>query len=583
VSSITDKTQYPNNQQDVFASFIEKQKRYAANAAGASNKAGTAGATGTANTPPPANTKVKVQQQSGFKGYIQELKNPHSTEFKATVAGAVTAVLGGVSVIVGRKNMGTINDKLDVAIKWLRKKAESQSGDSLAEAGEKILTKAKSMLEGIYAIDKVKDTTFLKVLRGMDDAVCKGLNTIGLKALSSRIKPYLPGHLIEKASKLSLNATARSLRRRYKGAGAALRDAEKTIAKNWNNLTPEEKEALRPIKELLEEKKLQEALEEVVSKPKIKDRLKKLSEKIDEDIMDGYLKDYFPNVPKNPFSLSAWRQQFSKAYGNWKRAAENGKADVLRENWDETERKLQEHLLGPINNRNSFGKVRTDYRFRMSDLETFETTADVNGHKLSAAFSKIYKDLRGARDKLESAIRFEVDGEGRSYAGRAIDLAAGGGIPEVLIPIVTGAAIMGHTLKKSKEEDGIKEKLGNFMRKGGFEFLGSLSSWFVVAVMLGNNGPPAIIASLTSAVLLNIAKKTYYKFTGKELQTLPDEITNYAGEEIRNIPEAVNNEVKKTKIKVKKAKEQAAKSVKTPQKPNMQTFFNKINTPVENS
>lgn len=484
MNPIADIIKIPEKQKDIFATFAERQSKYTGKA-------------------------VKVDSDVGEEDYIdkfeKDLQNPQSNAYRYAIAGAVTLVLGGLGVFLGRKNHTVLVEKLGETAARLKDRAKLPDAGFLTKIKAKAAGGAESFFNGYYAFDKViKDTGLMQVFKGLDN----GLKKIGLSFLK-------PGEWLIKASKWSLHFTKKSIKTLYWDAERNIRNADDYLKSSYGHLTPEERQVFSRALKFIENGTFQRNIEKL--RKGTDERLDELSGKvIERQVIQPYLKNYVLKKPENLSSLKSWKGEFKRIYNNWRGAFKRNKPDVLRENWDDIEKQLREKIRSTSINNASLGQSMDELDDILRELKTFK---DKN-KGASELFDNVYAELEKAKSRVERAINCEVSGRDTSmftgsYAGRAIDLGAGGGITETLIPFVTGGIIAANTVKNAEKDDSPGEIIKKFFGNGGFEFAGSLVAWFATSVMLMMNGAPAMAASAATALGLNVVKNTFNKITGK--------------------------------------------------------------------
>ncbi len=120
--------------------------------------------------------------------------------------------------------------------------------------------------------------------------------------------------------------------------------------------------------------------------------------------------------------------------------------------------------------------------------------------------SKEFKNIKNNTSSLITKYKESAGFEVNKYAGRELDLAAGGGLSEMFIPAVTGGILTHSMIKDSKKG----ERTEKFLEKGGVAFVGSLLIWGITSVKYGNNGVPAIVLSLATGIGLDKAVKKIF-------------------------------------------------------------------------
>lgn len=485
---------------ELFAAFIERQANYSA-----------------------VDKKQKAEtdknEESYFDKFEKELNKPHSAALKYTIAGGVAAILGGASLFFGRDRIKNAAIKLRETAIALKDRATLPDAGMFLKFKKNMAVIGEKFLNGYYVFDKAKDTTLMLGLLKID----KGLNKIGLGFLK-------PGKWVINFASSSLKLTRGKVHTDYQLAKLHLNNAKSQIPKKIDDLSGNEQDVLRPAMEFLTGGSLQRNLDDFASGTSR--RLDDLDDAIQKEIIQKYIEAYFPKF-KKLLSLKEWK----RIAGNWSKALKSENPDVLRENWDDVGRRLKESALGTNNNRTPLGHSLKE----MDDIID-KLSAKKEEGLTSKLFNKIYDELVAARQNIQKRLDFEMTAGGTSYAGRAIDIKAGGGITETLIPIITGGIIAGNSIKNAKEDENAVDITKKFFGNGGFELSGGLIALLITAGYLGINGVPAIIASTGTAFALNIVKKIYNKITGhvKEEPTAEDS----GNEKNEQVEKQVNKESK---------------------------------------
>jgi hypothetical protein len=429
--------------------------------------------------------KKQQSQKDYLDKYTENVTNPHSNAFRFTVAGAVILLLGGGGAIFGRNKLPKIIANLNKSVK------EQINNNS-------IINKTKEKLvDGLniyYSGDKYKDFGIMKGLLAID----KGLNKIKLGFLK-------PGKWIFDFSRLSLKLTGGNwfgLGRQYKDAEGRIETALKDLA---STKKPINHDSLSGTKEILED--LKDSLGAVIGgKNK---RLEKLEELVVTKNISNFNEKYCPR------SGESFGKNFKRIKGEWDKVFESKdpkRFDVLRENWETTTGPIVEEEL--MNTKGTSGKTFKACLGALDEkLKTLEESAKEQDAK--SPFSKYVKDLKNLRNKIEDAIKYETDGRGDGYAGRAVDLHGGGGIQETVITVALAGIIGTSTVKNSKKGDTPADIGKRFVKTGGLEFLGGLGAMFYIQFIKGISGAKGLVVGGATALGMNLAKKIYMKATGQ--------------------------------------------------------------------
>ncbi|HBG48557.1 MAG TPA: hypothetical protein DDW90_03435 [Cyanobacteria bacterium UBA9971] len=427
--------------------------------------------------------------------YKKEEKNK---KIILSIAGGVTLLLGGAGVILGRKNIFQLRGKLNQSIEFMQGLKDSKHFEVLSSAKLAVTKVLSNVLGYIFTFDKVKDFSLLK-----------GFESLGK-----------PGKIIIEASKGSLWITEKRLGKLYKSFKGHVISSGKSVEKalTMPNIfsNEQEKQLVERLNILLngnkESKGLIHFADDLMTG--LKERTGRLKNTVQKENIEKYREKYYPKT----FKLT----EFKRVAANWREylftAKEN--KDVLRENWAKTE----EILLTNIDKTGAnSGKIKNFGQAREYLISITKEIEELHGQSnCSDEFKNLVKQVKNLNEKINisnsvtntkifetNPIIFETSGE--KYAGRVLDLAAGGGMSETLIPPVAGGLVAYHTLKDSKPEER-KEK---FIRSNGPELIGGLAGWMVTSNLLAISGATGMVAGLVTAGIMNIAGRSYLRHLEK--------------------------------------------------------------------
>lgn len=430
------------------------------------------------------------------KQYRENLKDEKNQKYIFAVAGGLTLILGGVSLIFGRKNLVNIREKLNLNVEFMQNLKDSKQIKALGNAKLTAIKFLNNALGYMFSFDKVKDFSLLK----------------GFEALGK------PGKMAVSVSKSSLWITEKTtLTGLYKtfsmkvnAVGSSVDKALK-IPKNFSN--EQEKRLAERLNILLNGNKESKGLIQFADdlETGLKGRTVKLKNIIQKENIDPYRQKYYPTA----FTWS----EIKRAGTNWKKSlfSVEGNKDILRENWAKTE----DILLNNINKTGkNNGKIK-NFGQAMKQVASITKEMDelFNKQDCSQEFKNLTKQVRNLNQTINNSkssinpINFEISGD--KYAGRVLDLAAGGGMTEIIIAPVVAGVVAYKTLKNSKPGER-KEK---FVRNGGPEVVGGIAGWMVTANLLSISGPVGMLAGLVTAGIMNVFSKSYLKHLDKTQKT----------------------------------------------------------------
>jgi len=414
----------------------------------------------------------------------------HSHPIKSIVSWTSGALLllAGLDFLLGGKNIMKLRTKLSkdmISMEKIKSHRHYQKLNKLKFYATKYLNNTLGVL---FSFDKIKDFVLMSMFNSMGS----------------------PGKFIVKASKSSLFITKKvSINTLYKRLDSSINSTADEIKKAVTDpeiFNKEEEAALmRKISVLFngsaKSKSLKEFSYELVENTNR--RTTKIENTIHEDIIKRYRKKYFPK------DLTV--KSFKDALSNWKKSLFESREtkDILRENWTQTE----ERFVTTINNTGinsgevgNFGEAR-----ELLEKHAEELKLHLETNNCSDRFTSLAKQVIDINSKINdkecrsNPINFETSGE--KFAGRVLDLSAGGGMSEIFIPPILGTVVAYQTVKHS-EKDHRKEK---FVKLGGPEIIGGILSWVITSNILSMSGSGGMLVGIAVATGLHFANKKYLK------------------------------------------------------------------------
>ncbi|OGH96595.1 MAG: hypothetical protein A2039_06175 [Candidatus Melainabacteria bacterium GWA2_34_9] len=427
--------------------------------------------------------------------YIDNIKDEKNKKIVLSIAGGVTLLLGGAGVILGRKNLVQLRGKINQSIEFMQGLKDSRQFEVLSNAKLFVTQVLSNALGYLFTFDKVKDFSLLKGFESMGKPG-KMIVNASKGSLWITEKTTLTG--LYKAFEMNVNSIAKYVRKALKSTKSFSNEQEKQLAQRLNVLLNGNKES----------KGLTRFADDLMAG--IKERTGKLKSTIQEENIDQYREKYFPKDFK-------W-SEFKRTAKNWKESlfSANENKDVLRENWSKTEEILLSNIdkTGANNGKiRNFGHAREQIDLLANEMDELssKTVCSDEFKNLTKQVKSLNQTMNNSKSATNPLV-FETSGE--KYAGRVLDLSAGGGMSEMLIPPVAGGLVAYHTLKDSMPEDR-KEK---FIKSGGPELIGGLAGWMVTSNLLAISGATGMLAGLVTAGIMNIASRSYLRHLEKNRQ-----------------------------------------------------------------
>jgi len=428
-------------------------------------------------------------QQDKTTNNKQKTHKKHSHPVKSFLSWTCGAILllAGLDFVFGGKSILKLRTKLNKDILSMEKIKNHRHYQKFNKLSFYSLTYISNALGVLFSFDKIKDFGLMSLF-----------NSLGK-----------PGKMIVNASKsslfitkkVSINALYTLLDKNINNTASKLKQtASSDIIKN-----PEEIAIIKKLNVLFNGNATKKALKEFSAEllENVHMRTTKIENTIKEDIIKNYRKKYFPK----DFSITSIKE----AASNWKKSLFQSKEtkDILRENWPKTEAKFITSVnrtgqnSGEIAN---FGEAREVLKAYAEEVQ-----AHLEGKNCSEEFKNIGKQIIDINQKINveknsfNPITFETSGE--KFAGRVLDLSAGGGMSEIFIPPVLGSVVAYQTMKNSEKEHR-KEK---FIKLGGPEIIGGVLSWVVTSNLLSISGAGGMLIGVAVATGLHFANKKYIK------------------------------------------------------------------------
>jgi len=481
------------NNSDAFSSFREKKLRYT--------------------------QSPKGESEVGEKYIDRYIKIVKNNPKKFTIAGVSALIIGGTGIFINKNAMRT---RLNQGINIIK---ENASMEIPAKGWDKAKEYMNELGFGVFNSDTIK-------------------NMISAMLIKNKYTGKV-GETLFNWSKISLKATSGMAKSGYKSwtnkVGTLAGDVEKTIT--TGDITNKEKQLLEELQNFIKEKGLGQLAKDL--EKGFDGRIKKLQGAIDEKHIQPFKDKYIPkslrwselkrvwnNLKKGMFKKELVRENWNKtledvlekeinnAGGGKLKEINNAGGGKLKEINNAGGGKLKEinnagggKLKETIDNLDDIYKKMTKFQNPSKDFKKIigqlKTKEDLSFLKIRSI--KDFKELisqKGIIDGFEELKNFEM----YRYAGREIDLAVGGGVPEFLMPVAVGVPLTYNIVKDSEPD----KKFDTFMKKGGVAFVGGLSVWSTLSVLFGVNGLPAILAGAVSGIVLDQIGKGIYKFVNKD-------------------------------------------------------------------
>jgi len=203
-----------------------------------------------------------------------------------------------------------------------------------------------------------------------------------------------------------------------------------------------------------------------------------------EKLAKNFNRQYFPEG--NIFQKKFW-QSIGTRWDNMFKKMKNREDFILNE-WNANH-------AGKIEN-----KIEGNIKKTITTLE--EMVKDGNKTNLSDESKTVIKKILNLYNGRDGAKTFELD----NYAGRVRDLALGGGMTEILLPVLMGGILTKNTMKGETKD----EKIDSFIKNGGIGIVGGLGIW-MVTMMMALNGPTGMVVSFLAGISFDLAGRIYNK------------------------------------------------------------------------
>ena len=394
--------------------------------------------------------------------YIKVVKN-HPKSF--TAAGIMTLILSGTGLFMNKNAM---------------RARLNQGLNSIKE-----VSKVDKLGYGIFNFNSIKDMLSAMLIN----------NRFTGKA----------GKKLFEWSKVSLIGTGGTAKWGYnswkKKIGTIVGDSGKILT--TGKATKEEQKILEELQGVIKKENLGKLADDLESG--FEARTKLLREVIDKKHIQPFKDKYLPKSLR-------WNE-LKRVWENLKQGT--FEKELVREGWDDTLKVLEKEI-----NKTGSGRLKLtmkklekvykkmeavknpskDFKKIMGQLKTKEDVSVFkNPKKLLSS--------KGIIDGLEEIKKFEKN----NYAGREIDLAGGGGVPEFIMPVAVGVPLSYAIVKDS--EPG--ERIDTFKKKGGVAFVGGLVAWSLISVLKGINGIKGILLGAGSGIAIDQISKVVCKVMNK--------------------------------------------------------------------
>lgn len=427
--------------------------------------------------------------------YKDHLKNKKSNEFKFTLGGGIAGVfLAGLLLLAGRKGaFKKMNQYFGEVKNNLQEKINSGNYSTVTKISRNIASGLEKTAKSLFIFDKTKDGTLMLAL-----------NRLGA-----------PGKWLVKLSQSTLGITAKVAKGfkvvkdfgGYKGTKRTLTNissyVDDALKKTSNK---EEKALLERAKALLagnhDTKGLSGFMDDLVNG--FDDRATIIQKEIQKRHVNQFLNTYLPKG-KDVLKLRKWEKIANK----WKNLFAGKKnIDALRgDKWVETYEELVKNVnkTGLDKSGRDFGKAREELKILIKEIDGFKTHNE--------SIKVLSEKLKVAQNGIKKAVDFETGGiKGETgYAGRAVDLLAGGGITELFLPPALAAGVTYHTVKDAKPG----ERQEKFIESGGAALVGGLASWAIISNIFAIGGFPGMAIGLGVGFITDKIGKMYLEFKQK--------------------------------------------------------------------
>lgn len=268
--------------------------------------------------------------------------------------------------------------------------------------------------------------------------------------------------------------------------------SEKIANFELKDLTSAEQKLVEELKQFMNEKELVKLIEKL--RDSFASRSDTMRKIIDKDDVQPHIKKYYPNDwSKKEFLRHInenWKEFFSK--------------EILRENWGNTTKKLFENIENTGDGKNNVGQKIKELREILEKIDKVKNP--------SKSLNNLKNQINSFIKNYDDAIKFEVN----RYGGRELDLLAGGGLSEIVLPPILGVILARELTKKTDPNEKKQPFFDKFVEKSGVAFVGGLLVWGIVSGIFGINGTPAYILGLGSGFTLDKGFKEIYKRTRKK-------------------------------------------------------------------
>ena len=331
--------------------------------------------------------KTTIQKKYSLDTYKINLKDKKKKEMIFTITGGVTLLLGGLSLIFGRKNLINLRDKLNQSVEIMQGLKNSEHLKVLGRAKLAAAKFLNNALGYMYTFDKIKD---FSVLKGFESLGKSGKAIISASKGSLWITENTTLNGLYRIFKMRVNSACISVENSLKMPKNFANEQERQLAERLNVLLNGDKESKGLIK----------FADDLVTGTK--ERTVKLKDIIQKKNIAKYREKYYPRDFK-------W-SEFKRTAKNWKESllSATGNKDVLRENWSQTEEILVANIneTGANNGKlKNLGQARQHIEDITKEMEELCSKPDC-----SKQFKELAKQAKSLNENINTSVTFETSG-----------------------------------------------------------------------------------------------------------------------------------------------------------------------------
>ncbi len=398
-----------------------------------------------------------------------ELDKQHNDRAKKYgLAVAATVILGGASVLLGRKNFPRYRQMiLDSYNDLVTKEGVQKHLNTADKIKKKVLGWLKSGMDFAFSGDKYKDNTVYRTLRGIP--------FIGPKIADfTRITSWVP-------KKLRLEGA-------WNRPEIVLEQNRPLIRQVLNqvgdDITPEGRKAL-----------------EALSKGNpFTDVAQGLGQRIQK--MKGVIDEYTKHINREYFPEG---NLFRGEIGKMGRGLVNGSKSIIAK-----AKKGEDFVMSEWSKEGGAAAALYKKVDDTADIgKTMDAVEQLIKNRPKNMSDEAVKALEAIKDAYYNARKIEVD----VYGGRVRDLALGAGVTEMFVPLIAGGLLAKSTMNGKDKE----EKIDKFVKNGGIGIVGGLGVW-IGTMAMAVNGPMLIPLTIATGVGIDMAGRVIYNQIKKKKQ-----------------------------------------------------------------